>query len=330
AFLVAYCSTPVLRRLAVKFDILDRPNRRKMHKHPVPLLGGLAIYLGLVSGLILNQEAFGFLSNVLIGATIILVIGLIDDILGLSAQIRLIGQLLAALIMISSGIRLTFLPESLWGDATEIILTLIWIVGITNALNYLDGIDGLAAGLSAISAFFLAIISYQTGQLGIGLVAVVLMASCLGFLPHNFKRAKVFLGDAGSTFLGFILAGIAVQGDWAEDNIVKLAVPILILAIPIFDMVLTTIMRIREAKVSTFVEWLKYGGKDHFHHRLISLGLLSREATFFIYFVSISFGINAIMVSNEKAIVGILSILQASIVLGGITVLMLIGRRLHK
>jgi len=327
SFISVYFFTPLFKKLAIKFDILDKPGRRKIHKKSTPLLGGLAVYIGVMLGLILNGTNPRLLLGIAIGATIILIIGLIDDIRGLSAQVRLIGQTLAALIIISFGMRLSFLPNSLWGNIGEIILTLIWILGITCALNHLDGIDGLAAGSAAIIAFFFFIIAYQTNQPGIGLVSLVLMASCLGFFPHNFKKAKIFLGDAGSTFIGFILATIALMGNWAEDNIIKLAVPILILGVPIFDMVFTTIMRIKEKKIRTIIEWLEYRGKDHFHHRLIDLGLRSKGTIIFIYFISISFGISAIMVSNEKAIIGFLSILQASIVFTGISVLMIAGKR---
>lgn len=327
SFVSVYLFTPLFKKLAVKFNILDKPGRRKIHKEPTPLLGGLAVYIGVILGLAFNFTNLRFLSGIIIGATIILIIGLIDDIRDLSAQVRLGGQLLAALIIISFGVRLTFLPNNLLGNTGEIVLTLIWILGITNALNFLDGIDGLAAGTAAISALFFSIIAYQTNQPAIGLVSLILMASCLGFLPHNFKRTKIFLGDAGSTFIGFTLASVAIMGDWAEDNVIRLAVPILILGVPIFDMIFTTIMRIKEEKVSTVIEWLKYGGKDHFHHRLIALGLHSRETVLFICFISISFGISAIMVSNEKAIVGVLSILQACIIFAGIAVLMVIGKR---
>lgn len=330
SFLMVYLSTPLFKKLALKFGILDMPEARKIHKSPTPLLGGLAIYLGFVLGLAFNPVAFKFVLGIIVGSSLILILGLVDDVRGLSAQLRLIGQVFAALVVIGFGIRLSFLPNNFWGDTAEVILTLVWIVGITNALNYLDGLDGLAAGVGAISAFFFAVISYQTNQPRISLSALLLMAGCLGYLPHNFKQAKIFLGDAGSTFIGFVLAGIAVQGDWAENNVVRITVPVLVLAIPIFDMVFTTIMRIKEAKVNTVMEWLQFGGKDHFHHRLIDLGLFPNEGTFFIYFVTISFGINALMVSNEKAIVGVLSILQASIILAGIAVLMLVGRRRKK
>ena len=329
SFLVAYFSTPLFKKLAFKFDILDIPNRRKAHKTPTPLLGGLAVYLAVISGLAFNFAELRFFSGMLIGATIILIVGLIDDAKGLSALVRLICQLLAALIVVGFGVRLSFLPNNLLGNAGEVILTLIWIIGVTNALNYLDGIDGLALGTTAVSALFFSIISYQTNQAGICLVSLVLMASCLGYLPHNFKKAKIFLGDAGSTFIGFTLASIAIMGNWAEDSVVKLSVPILILGVPIFDMVFTTIMRIKEEKISTIVEWLKYGGKDHFHHRLIDLGLRSTEAALFICFISVSFGISAIMISKGKAVVGFLSILQAIIIFAVIAILLIISKRSH-
>jgi len=328
-FLIVLLSTPLFRKLAVQFRILDIPNHRKVHKESTPLLGGLAVYIGVIFGLILNLTNMRIYSGLIISSTLILIVGLIDDMKGLSAIFRLLVQFVAALVIISSGVRFSFLPNNLWGDTGEIILTLIWMIGITNALNYLDGIDGLAAGITSIITLFFSIICYQTNQVGLALVNIIIAASCLGFLPHNFIKAKIFLGSAGSTFIGFAIAGVAVMGKWAEDNIVKLAVPILILGVPIFDMVLTTIMRIKEEKINTIIEWLKYAGKDHFHHRLIDLGLHQTEAAFFIYCVSISFGIGALMVSNEKAFVGILSIMQAFIIFTVIAILMVVGNRIQ-
>lgn len=329
-FVIVFLVTPLLKILALKFSILDIPNARKIHTEPTPLLGGLAVYAGVIFGLMFDFANLQFISGILIGATIVLVIGLIDDIIKLSAKVRIIFQVLAVLIMIRFGIRISFLPNNFWGNIGEIILTLIWTIGITNALNYLDGIDGLSAGIAGISALIFAIIAFQTHQSAITLTSIILAASCLGFLPHNFKRGKIFLGDAGSTFIGFMLAGISLIGNWAEDNVVKLVVPILILGVPIFDMVLTTIMRIKEKKISTVIEWLQYEGKDHFHHRLIDLGLRPLGAVLFIYFINISFGISAITVSNDRAILGLLSILQAAIIFAGIAVLMITSRRSSK
>lgn len=328
SFLVAYFSTHPLKKLALKLNILDVPDNRKIHKNSIPLLGGMAVYAGVISGILFTSVTLRPLFGVLIGGTIILLIGLIDDIRGLSVKIRLIGQLIAAMMIIGFGERISFLPNNLLGDAGEVILTLIWIVGITNALNYLDGIDGLAAGVTAISALCFSVISYLTNQPQLGLVALILMAGCLGFLPHNFKQAKIFMGDAGSTFIGFTLAGIAVVGDWASDNVIRLTIPILILGVPIFDMIFTTIMRIKEKKISTLLEWLNYRGQDHFHHRLVNLGLRPMGAVFFIYFVTLALGINAIIISYAKeTFEGILAILQASIIFGAIAVLMVVGGR---
>ncbi|MHC4579808.1 MAG: HNH endonuclease [Planctomycetota bacterium] len=329
AFLAVFLSAPLFRRLALRFNILDVPNHRKIHKESTPLLGGLAVYAGVVFGLALNTADLRLSSGLVIGSTIILVIGVIDDVKGLSATFRLLVQFAAAMIMIGSGVRFSFLPNNSLGNAGEVVLTLVWVIGITNALNYLDGIDGLAAGVACIITLFFSIICYQTNQIGLALANMALAASCLGFLPHNFMKAKMFLGSAGSTFIGFAIAGMAVMGEWAQDNVVKLAVPILVLGVPIFDMVLTTIMRIKEEKVSTIIEWLKYAGKDHFHHRLIDLGLRPTEAAFFIYCVSISFGIGAIAVSNEKAVIGILSIVQAFIIFTAIAILMVVGNRIR-
>jgi len=327
SFLIVYSSTPLMRKIAVDLKILDLPSRRKIHKRAMPLLGGLAIYLGFILGLLFDLKGFYRYLPILIGATLILIVGLVHDIKGLSAQFRLFCQLLAALAVIGSGMRISFLPAGLWGDASEIILTLIWIVGVTNAFNYLDGMDGLAAGSAVVNLFCFAFILYVSGQAALGRVAILLAAGCLGFLPYNLKRAKIFLGDAGSMFLGFNLAGIALIGNWAQDNIVKISIPVLILGVPIFDMIFTTIMRIREAKIKTMLEWLQYGGKDHFHHYLVDLGMQPLGAVVFIYFVTLSLGISAVMVSNDRAFEAFLTLTQASIIFGIIAALIVVGRR---
>lgn len=327
AFLITYLSIPLLRKLAFRFEILDFPGGRKIHKEVTPLLGGIGIYLGLIVGLGFNAAYIKPFLPVLIGATIIAIIGLVEDVKGLSAQFRLLLQFIAALVVIGNGIRISFLPNNLWGNIGEVVMTFFWLLGVTNAYNYLDGMDGLAAGSSAINLFFFSVILYKTGQFSLGLLAIALMASCLGFLPYNLRKEKVFLGETGSTFLGFVLAGIALQGDWAEDNIVRLFIPVLILGVPIFDMIFTTIMRIKEEKIKTIIQWLRYGGKDHFHHYLVDIGLKPWGAVVFIYFITISLGISAIMVSNDVAFEGLLTLSQASIIFGVIATLIVVGKR---
>lgn len=320
--------TPLIRKLALKLGTVDLPGGRKIHDQPTPLLGGLAIYLGVLAGILIRFNSLTMYLPIIISASFILVVGIIDDIKGLSAQIRMICQLLAALLVIYYGFRVSFVPFGFWKYPIEILITLIWIIGVTNAYNYLDGLNGLAVGSAVINLFCLWSILNSTKQYALELLVITLMAACIGFLPYNnYKKARIFLGDAGSTFLGFMLACFALAGDWAANNAVKLSIPILILGVPIFDMIFTTIMRIKEEKITTIIEWLKYGGKDHFHHYLVDLGLTRSSAVLFIYFVTFSLGISAIMVSNDSALEALLTLSQAIIIFGIIAVLIVVGKR---
>lgn len=331
AFLATFLSTFFFRRMALALQILDVPNDKKIHKEAVPLLGGLGIYLGTIVAYFVFPLSFKAIMPIFISGTIILYMGTYDDIKGLSARFRLFVQVVLALFVIQTGVHVSFLPEHFWGRIFEYLITIIWIVGVTNAFNYLDGLDGLATGSSAINLLCFLIILYKSGQFPIGLALAILMGACLGFLPHNFMtKRRMFLGDAGSTFLGFTIACIALEGDWAGDNVVRLSIPILILGVPIFDMIFTTIMRIKEEKVKNFVQWLKYGGKDHFHHYLVDLGLKQHGAVLFIYYITFSLGLSAIMVSNDSAIEGVMTLLQSSIIFGVIGVLIVLGKKYHQ
>jgi len=327
SFVITYITLPVLRALAFKLNILDIPTARKIHKVATPLLGGIAVYLGLIIGVAFNFDKLFIFLPLLLGATLILLLGLVNDIKELSAQARFISQLLIALGMVAMGVRISFLPEGAVWDIMEIVITVIWIVGVTNAYNYLDGLDGLAAGSAVVNLLCFGVVLYKTDQYTLGLLAVILMAACLGFLPYNFRKEKIFLGEAGSTLLGFILAGIALLGNWADNNIVRISIPILILGVPIFDMIFTSVMRIKEGKVKTLLEWLRYGGKDHFHHYLVDMGFHHLGAVIFIYFVTFSLGLSAIMVSNDLAIEAFLTLSQAAIIFGIIAALIVAGKR---
>lgn len=329
AFAVSFFLVPLLCRLAVKLKILDFPGGRKIHKVAMPLLGGVAVYFGFISGIAFHFRNFSAFIPLLIGSSAILILGLINDIRPISAKTRFFCQSLIALAVVLTGARVSFLPAGYLGDSIEVLITVFWLVGVTNAYNYIDGLDGLAAGSAIINLFCYAIILHTTRQSTLGWLSVVLAASCLGFLPHNFKNAKIFLGEAGSTFLGFMLAGIAIIGNWAEDNVVKLAIPILILGLPIFDMIFTTIIRIKDKKVKNLREWLEYSDRDHFHYSLVELGLRPVSAVIFVYFVVLSLGIHAIMVSNDVAVEGFLSLFQASIIAAVIGVLIVIGKKRH-
>ncbi|MBN3040680.1 MAG: undecaprenyl/decaprenyl-phosphate alpha-N-acetylglucosaminyl 1-phosphate transferase [Candidatus Omnitrophica bacterium] len=325
-FVITAIFTFIIKTVAPVFGIVDKPSERKVHKKPIPLLGGLAIYIGFMFGLLFYPQTYKSFFPLLLGGTIILILGIIDDAKGLSARIRFVVQVIAALVLITGGIRISFLTPGLLGFIGEVLITLLWVVGLTNAFNYLDGLNGLAAGSAIINAFFFSVVLYITGQDSLAVLSYFLLMGSFGFLPFNFKKAQIFLGDTGSTFLGFMLAGIAIAGDWAGDHIVKIAIPIIILGVPIFDMTFTTVMRIKEGKVKSLIEWLRYAGKDHFHHYLVYLGLKPIAAVVFIWTITFFLGLTGVMLGNDKAWEGILTVFQASIFFAIIAVLIVIGR----
>jgi UDP-GlcNAc:undecaprenyl-phosphate GlcNAc-1-phosphate transferase len=292
------------------------------------------VFTGLCAGLIFCPEAFkpiqGSFKNftpVFLGGMAILVLNLFDDIKGLSSKFRFTTEAIIVLAVVLAGVSVSFLPKGFWKTPGEIIITVLWVVGIINAYNYLDGMDGLAGGSAVINNLFFALILLLTNQLALALVCLILAASCLGFLAHNFPKARMFLGDSGSTFLGFMIAGIGLVGTWAQDNIVKLFIPILILGVPIFDMIFTTITRTVEGKIHNITEWFAYAGRDHFHHYLTDLGLSPFSAVLFIWAVTVSLGISALLVCKDKSIEGYLTLLQASIIFVNIGVLIVVGKK---
>ena len=332
SLLFAHFFTLVFRYLARELGILDWPALRKVHQKATPLLGGIAVYIGFAVGANFTTNPAAPIRGIFIGATLIMLMGLVDDVHHLPAWLKLVIQLLAAGIMIRGGVVFTFLPQTWWGLAGEIILTVIWVVGITNALNFLDGLDGLATGLTAICAFFFCLAALRTGQEFFVLLSVALLGSCLGFLPFNFRpkgAASIFLGDAGSMFLGFTLAGVAIMGEWGRNNAVDLAVPLLILGVPIFDMTMTTIMRIKDGQVRNFSQWLNYIGKDHYHHRLMDLGLGPKGAVLMVFLTALWLGLGALVLKNATGIEAVFSIVQALIVFALISFFMIFIQKRH-
>ena len=219
------------------------------------------------------------------------------------------------------------MPSGIWGDTAEVVLTVVWFVGMLNAINYLDGMNGLAAGISMVSFSLFAFMLIYTREYALGFLCVAGAGVCLGFLPHNFPKAKMFMGDAGSTFLGFLLAGIGATGNWASNDVVRLAAPVLVLAVPIFDMTYTTVMRIKEDKIHNVVEWLQYAGRDHFHHTLVDLGLSKKQAVMFIWLTSLAMGLGGVLVRGGTAEQGLLTIAQAVLVFGMVGILLAVGKR---
>ena len=329
---LSFCLTPLFSRLAQKLDIVDLPDSRKLHKEATPLLGGAAVFIGFLVSILANGIYTLELGFIIMAASVIFLLGVVDDFKEISAGLKLLGQILCTTLVISGGIVLRVIPDTLGSLAVvvNILLTFFWIIGITNALNFFDGMDGLAAGLSAIISFFLGVIAFQTDQPFLGWIAIAMMGSCLGFLPYNFKlkgNASIFLGDAGSTVIGFILACVAVYGDWAENNpVVALASPLLIFWIMIFDMVHISADRIINGKISNFRQCIEYVGKDHLHHRLANALGGNKKSVLFIFGISFCLGTSAIVLRNARTIDAILLLVQASVMVVLITILERRGR----
>ena len=334
SFLLSVILTPVMKIIALKLKVIDTPGGRKIHEKITPLLGGgaiiIAFYLSLLANMILDKE----MAVLLCGGAALAMVSFVDDWKGVSARLKLTIQVAVTLILIRYGIILDlFPPMTLWGYCLNVFLSLLWIVGITNAMNFLDGMNGLAAGVGAIISFFLGIVAFQTNQTFMGWVAIAMLGSCLGFLPYNFKfkqPAEIFLGDTGSTFLGFTLSALAIKGEWADNNpIVSFAAPILIFWILIFDMFYITLERTLTGKVKTFKEWIDYAGTDHIHHRLYKLLGDKQKAVILIYALCTSLGISAIALRNARPIDGILLVEQALLISAIVSILEVTGRNRH-
>jgi len=332
SFALSFCMNPVFVLIAKKLNILDLPDKRKLHEEATPLLGGAAVFIGFSAALLTNGIFSKQVLAIMVASLILFVIGIADDFKGVAAGLKLLVQMVCTILVMSCGIVLRVLPVELGISATigNVLLTVFWIIGITNAMNFFDGMDGLAAGLGAVISFFLGVVAFQTAQPFLGWIAVAMLGSCLGFLPFNFRikrNAAIFLGDAGSVVIGFILACVAVYGDWAEsDPVVALVSPVLIFWILIFDMVYITIDRILTGKVANFRQWLEYVGKDHLHHRLANVLGGTKRSVLFIYLLGLCLGTSAVVLRNARPVDAFLLIIQACIMVVLISILERRGR----
>lgn len=294
ALVVAVGGTPLMRYLALRLGIIDQPNARKIHINPIPLLGGVAIYAAVVAALLLFGNRFRLreLLSILVGASLMSFLGLWDDRHSLSPFLKLIGQFLAASILVLSGVRISTFP---WA-AVNIIVTLGWIVVITNSMNLLDNMDGLSGGIGAVAAIFFLLLAAMNRQYLVGALSAALVGACLGFLIYNFNPARIFMGDAGSLFLGFVLAAVGIKLRFPDGvKIVTWMVPVLIMGLPLFDTVLVIISRLRRG-----FNPLTTPGKDHISHRLVAMGYTRREAVLICYLICAGLGVLAIFVTQAN------------------------------
>ena len=328
--LISLGLTPLVGRLACWLEIVDLPAARKVHTQPTPLLGGVAIYTGFGVSILANSILDAQVVAIMLGASLLVAVSIADDTGGVPAGVKLVAHLAAAAIVIYSGVVLTLFPRSAVGYGCNVLLTLVWLLGITSAMNFFDGMDGLATGLGIITAGFLGLVAAQTFQPFMGWLAASIVGSCLGFLPFNLrlrKPAAIFLGDTGSTFLGFLLAALAVKGEWAQDSFIDVAAPVLIFWVFIFDMTHITMTRIASGKVRSFRQWIDYVGKDHLHHRLAALVGSQREAVLLIFLLSTSMGLAAVALRNARPLDAGLLVLQAAIFVVIVSILERAGNR---
>ena len=302
AFLLSFSSTPAIIALAHKLNAIDVPkDNRRIHKKPIPLMGGLAIFYGFVISLIcfgvLDRETIG----IILGCSIIILTGIFDDIKNIKPITKLLFQLLAASVVVCCGVRIEFLtnPLSNWIGSPQILLspwmsislTIIWIVGICNAINLIDGLDGLAVGVSTISAFCMLALTLISNDMNVAIIAASVAGAALGFLPYNFNPAKIFMGDTGSLFLGFVLACISVQGLLKQSAVITFAVPVLILGLPIFDTAFAILRRIASGKSPMSPD------RGHLHHRLIDHGFSQKQAVAILYTLTALLCFAAVVIS---------------------------------
>ena len=308
---VSFAATPLVKALSVKVGAVDVPkDNRRMHDHPIPRMGGLAIFFGFLTAMLLFVPLDTEKRGMLLGAVIIVVLGMLDDRFALPAKPKFAVQIVAALITVAAGNRIDvlsnpniFSPDPVWQLGwLAYPVTVIWIVAVTNAVNLIDGLDGLACGVSTISAMTMLVIALLVSELDVAIemdVAVMMAAlsgACIGFLPYNFNPAKIFMGDTGATFLGFIMAAVSVNGMFKQYTIISFVVPFLMLGLPIFDVCFAVVRRVSHGQSPMQPD------RGHVHHRLIDMGFSQKQAVGVLYVISAILGLSAVVLTATNAV----------------------------
>lgn len=342
-FLLTILSTFLLvypvKRLAIYFKVMDIPNSRKVHKKPIPRLGGLAIVLGTYISLFLFNPSHENLLVYFIGSLIIAITGVLDDILTLTPIVKLLGQFLATIVLIFDGViieklNIPFIGIIELAPIVSIVITLVWIVGITNAINLIDGLDGLASGVSIIALISILVMAVMDERIFVVYLCISLIGSNIGFLIHNFYPAKIYMGDTGSLFLGYSIAVISILGLFKKITLFSFVIPIILLAVPIFDTLFAILRRALNR------EKIMQPDKKHIHHQFLAAGFSHRTTVLIIYLISAVFGMLAIIFSKASLNVLLLItslwvvmvFLLAEIVglVGNKSILYSLSRKLHR
>lgn len=317
SFAIALAMTPQVKHFAETIGAMDVPkDERRVHNHPIPRMGGLAIFMGFLFSILIFADMDTKIMGMLIGATIIVGMGAVDDIVSLSAWVKLGVQIVAALVVIRCGVVFDAItnPNVLSDTMTisvgwlTVPLTILWIVGCTNAVNLIDGLDGLAVGVSAISSVTMLLVSLFVSEPGVAVVLGALTGACLGFVPYNLNPAKIFMGDVGSQFLGFVLAVISMIGLFKLHTLITFLVPLMALAIPLADTAFAFCRRILHGQ-SPF-----HADKGHFHHRLLAMGLNQKQAVAVLYGISAVLGLLAVLLAGASGVIKAICIVIAFLI----------------
>lgn len=302
ALAVAYFVTPRVKDLAIKVGALDAPDARKVHTRPIPRMGGLAIYAAFVLAVLASMYVSHEVMGLLVGGTVILIVGIIDDLKPLPARVKLLGQIVAASVLVMFDIRIEWLTnpfgDMLYVEYLSIPITILWVVGLTNTVNLIDGLDGLAAGVSTIASVTILLVALQQNFWTVAVLTAALAGSALGFLQHNFNPAKIFMGDTGSMFLGYMLAAISILGAVKSAATIALIVPIVALGLPILDTAFAIIRRYMSGRP------IFKPDKGHLHHRLLEMGLTQKQAVLLMYVISGCLGLSAIALTEVNKSLG--------------------------
>ncbi|WP_404356214.1 undecaprenyl/decaprenyl-phosphate alpha-N-acetylglucosaminyl 1-phosphate transferase [Cytobacillus firmus] len=294
-FAASIIITPLVKKLAIKIGAVDKPNQRKVHQKVMPRLGGLAIYLSFIIGLLVLRPGGEYFLPILIGSIIIIITGVLDDMIELSAKFKLLGQLAAALVVVLGGVNVDYINIPFIGELNfgplSIPLTILWIVGITNAINLIDGLDGLAAGVSSIALITISGMAILKGDMFVVSMGLIVLGSTLGFLIYNFHPAKIFMGDTGALYLGYMIAVLSLLG-FKNVTMISLIIPVIILGVPISDTFFAIIRRIVNKQP------LSAPDKSHLHHCLLKLGFSHRQTVLLIYAMAAMFGLAAVILTQ--------------------------------
>lgn len=317
AMIISLFMTPPVKGFAEKVGAIDVPkDGRRVHDHPIPRMGGVAIFMGFVISALLFVSFTTQVIGLLLGALIIAVMGAVDDIVNLKPWIKFSIQIIAALVAIRCGIMFTAVSNPNFRSdigtipigALAIPLTVLWIVGCTNAVNLIDGLDGLAVGVSAISSVTMLIVSVFVADPNTTFILAALCGACIGFMPYNINPAKIFMGDVGSQFLGFVLACVSIMGLFKLHTVITFLVPVLAMAIPLADTVFAFFRRIIHGQ-SPF-----HADKGHFHHRLLAMGLNQKQAVAVLYGISAVMGLVAVLLTGRDMLQRIICVVAAFVI----------------